>query len=282
MRPTIQATMAQSERLFPSRSRARYAVVVPGLVPVADRTVATTLCLSRSKHPVEQPYQKRDHDDRNQNDDDAERGAATDVERLRALLIDPVGQGSRRVARTALVIMKMGSISCTINTVPSRPPSCMKRSKLGQGDVAKLRQPVAPSTRAASRTSSEIDCMPANRINIMNGAQRQTTTAMTESMGRSSSQLGPGLPGRSGIDDPVDHAVVRVQHLVFPGQGRRRRHDQERGNQHRANDASSGKAVIDQLGVKQAQRQRGDDGADHEDDSIHDRRHGTTGSRVRR
>jgi hypothetical protein len=31
----------------------------------------------------------------------------------------------------------------------------------------------------------------------MNGAQRQTMTTMTESMGNSSSQLGPGFPGNA-------------------------------------------------------------------------------------
>src|SRR6266851_2684610 len=42
---------------------------------------------------------------------------------------------------------------------------------------------LAPSTRAASRTSGFCDCRPARMISIMNGVQRQTSTVTTAAIG---------------------------------------------------------------------------------------------------
>ena len=62
--------------------------------------------------------------------------------------------------------------------------------------------------------------MPASRINIMNGAQRQTMTAMIESMGTRPASW--DLVSRQcGVDRPVDDAVIRVEQLILPCQRRR-------------------------------------------------------------
>ena len=124
-----------------------------------------------------------------------------------------------------------------------------------QGDAAELLAGVAPSTRAASRTSSSIDCIPASRISIMNGAQRQTSMMMIDC----TRVLGEpdrihGLARAGSPHQPVDHAEVGVHHHVLPAQRAGHRHDQKRRDEHRADDAAAGKAVIDQLGVEEPEQ----------------------------
>ena len=67
----------------------------------ACRKCRHELCLSPFQHAIEQPHQECDGHDRDQHDDDAERGAAANVERLARLLIDQIGKGRRRIARAA-------------------------------------------------------------------------------------------------------------------------------------------------------------------------------------
>ena len=58
--------------------------------------------------------------------------------------------------------------------------------------LRKICQPLAPSIRAASITSSGRPCSPASRISIMNGVHCQTSAKMTAHSGMLLIQSGCG------------------------------------------------------------------------------------------
>ena len=70
----------------------------------------------------------------------------------------------------------------------------------------------------------------------------------------------------------VDHAEHRVEHHVLPGQRADDRHDQKRRDEHRADDAATWIAVVDQLGIDQSDDQREDDRANGQNDGVDQRR----------
>ncbi len=79
--------------------------------------------------------------------------------------------------------MKIESKVWTTKSDPSSAPSSMNGRTNGSVMRRKDWKAFAPSTRAASRTSGFCDCRPARMISIMNGVQRQTSTATTVTMG---------------------------------------------------------------------------------------------------
>ena len=70
----------------------------------------------------------------------------------------------------------------------------MNRLKCGSTIKRNSWMPEMPSMRAASRISSLSDCMPASRMSIINGAQRQTTMPAIATSGNWASQSTAGRP----------------------------------------------------------------------------------------